>query len=43
MIKIKKTALLDAVDLFIYGVLLITGIAAFAYLVSIAGWITIVL
>jgi hypothetical protein len=42
MIKIKKTALLDAVNLFIYGVLLITGIAAFAYLVSMLGLITIV-
>jgi hypothetical protein len=43
MIKIKKSALLDALDLFIYGVLLILGVAAVAYLVSMTGLTTIVI
>jgi hypothetical protein len=43
MIKIKKTALLDAVNLFIYGVLLILGVMAVAYLVSMTGLATVVI
>jgi hypothetical protein len=43
MIKIKKSALLDALDTLIYGVLLIVGVIAVAYLVSMTGLTSIVI
>jgi hypothetical protein len=43
MIKIKKSALLDALDTLIYGVLLIVGVIAVAYLVSMTGLATVVI
>jgi len=39
----KTSALLDALDTLIYGVLLIVGVIAVAYLVSMTGLTTIVI